>query len=108
VRREARFFVGQLVSHRRYGYRGVVAGRDPRCRADESWYFNNRTQPERAQSWYHVLVHGGVHTTYVAEENLEPYKGGEQIVHPLTRDLFGSFGNGHYQPREGVRFPTPW
>jgi heat shock protein HspQ len=108
VQRKERFFVGQLVSHRRYGYRGVIAGRDPRCRADESWYFSNRTQPERNQPWYHVLVHGGMHTTYVAEENLEPYTGGEQVVHPLTRDLFASFSAGHYQPHEGVEFPAPW
>jgi heat shock protein HspQ len=108
MRREARFFVGQLVRHRKYGYRGAIAGWDPKCRADENWYFSNRTQPERGQPWYHVLVHGGMHTTYVAEENLEPYEGGEQVVHPLTRELFASFSSGHYQPREGVEFPAPW
>ena len=108
MRRKTRFFVGELVSHRRHGYRGVIAGWDTRCQADESWYFSNRTQPERDQPWYHVLVHGGVHTTYVAEENLEPYEGGEQIVHPLTRELFASFGCGHYRLREGVEFPAQW
>ena len=25
--------------------------------------------------WYHVLVHGADHTTYVAERNLEPFEG---------------------------------
>lgn len=98
-----KFSVGQLVAHLRYGYRGVVAGWDPTCTADDGWYFGNRTQPSREQPWYHVLVHGGQHSTYVAEDNLEPYDGGEQVLHPLTRELFASFSGGCYQPREGVQ-----
>jgi heat shock protein HspQ len=108
VRREIRFSVGELVRHARFGYRGVVAGWDRRCRADHGWYSSNRTQPDRDQPWYHVLVHGGIHTTYVAEENLEAYPGGEQVVHPWTKELFESFGAGHYVPRQGVGFPAPW
>jgi len=108
MRTESRFSVGQLVAHRRYGYRGVIAGWDPECRADETWYWTNRTQPDRDQPWYHVLVHGGHHTTYVAEENLEPYEGGEQVVHPLVKRLFESFGKGRYEPREDTDFPAPW
>ena len=65
------FQVGQLVQHRRYGYRGVIAARDVRCEANEAWYFSNATTPDRGQAWYHVLVHGERHTTYVAQENLE-------------------------------------
>ncbi|MFQ5845905.1 MAG: heat shock protein HspQ, partial [Planctomycetota bacterium] len=64
-----RFEPGELVRHRRYGYRGVVAGLDPECRAGDEWYQGNLTQPDRRQPWYHVLVHGAQHTTYVAEEN---------------------------------------
>lgn len=103
-----RFAPGDLVFHRRYRYRGVVAGFDRSCRADEAWYRRNMTQPDRNQPWYHVLVHGADHTTYVAEENLEPYEGGEQVRHPLTKQLFASFSGGRYQPREGVRFPSLW
>ena len=99
------FEIGQLVCHRRYGYRGVVAARDPQCRASEDWYQNNQTQPDRDQPWYHVLVHGGEHTTYVVEENLEEDLGGEQVVHPLTRVIFEFFHSGRYTIREGVRNP---
>lgn len=101
---EPKYFIGQLVVHKHYEYRGVVAGWDPECRADDDWYFGNRTQPAREQPWYHVLVHGGEHTTYVAEENLEAYEGGEQVLHPLTRDFFASFSGGCYQPREDVEY----
>ena len=99
--------IGDLVHHKRYGYRGVVAGRDPGCRASEEWYCSNLTQPDRTRPWYHVLVHGGHHSTYVAQENLEIDEGMEQVVHPLTKIVFESFHNGRYEPREGIRFPPP-
>ncbi len=101
----AKFQVGELVHHKRYSYRGVVAGCDEKCKAPDEWYYRNNTQPARQQPWYHVLVHGGQHTTYVAEENLEPDDGGEQVVHPLTKALFESFHSGSYQPRDGISFP---
>ena len=100
------FEVGQLIQHKRYGYRGAIAGRDDRCRASDEWYHSNQTTPAREQAWYHVLVHGGRHTTYVAEENLELDQGGEQIVHPLTKMLFEYFHKGRYAPRPGVSFPS--
>lgn len=50
------FEPGQLVRHRRYGYRGVVVDRDEFCEADDEWYSKNQTQPDRDQPWYHVLV----------------------------------------------------
>ena len=96
----ARFEVGTLVSHKRYGYRGVVAGFDAECRADEAWYQSNATQPPRDQPWYHILVHGSDHTTYVAQSNLEVYKGGEQVANPLTRQFFESFHEGRYHLRQ--------
>ena len=102
-----RFPVGQLVAHKQDGYRGVVAGWDPVCRADEGWYAARPAPAARNQAWYHVLVHGG-RTAYVAEEDLEAYAGGEQVFHPLVRELFESFGGGRYHPRRGVRYSAPW
>lgn len=90
------FEIGQLVHHRRYGYRGVVFDRDAECRADEEWYFKNQTQPPRDQPWYHVLVHGATHSTYVAESNLEPDATHERIDHPMIEDVFQSFIEGQY------------
>jgi len=96
VQRKPRFEPGDLVTHRRYGYRGVVADRDAACRADDGWYLSNPTQPSRAQPWYHVLVHGGDATTYVAEENLRIYRGGEQVANPLVKRYFAAFARGRY------------
>lgn len=90
------FELGTLVEHRMYGYRGAIFGRDPRCMADDEWYESNQTQPDRGQPWYHVLVHGSEHTTYVAEENLDLDGGAEQVVHPLTHRFFSGFASGRY------------
>ncbi len=62
---------GQIVRHRRYGYRGVVVDSDLTCKADEAWYQSNQTQPDRNQPWYHVLVDGTSNTTYAAQTSLE-------------------------------------
>lgn len=97
--------IGQLVEHQRYGYRGVVVSRDSSCQASSGWYESNLTQPTREQPWYHVLVHGGDHSTYVAEENLLEDAGGEQVVHPLVATFFLYFTGGRYTPREGAAFP---
>lgn len=94
-----RFEVGQLVQHRRYAYRGAVIAVDLRCTDDDDWYLSNQTQPDREQPWYHVLVHGKAHTTYVAQSNLEEDHGGEQVIHPLARQFFEYFHRGRYQPR---------
>ena len=51
---EPKFFPGQIVRHKRYGYRGVVVDFDTTCQADETWYQSDNTQPVRNQPWYHV------------------------------------------------------
>ncbi len=93
---ECRFWRGQLIHHRRYGYRGVIFDVDPSCMADDEWYRGNRSQPTREQPWYHVLVDKAEHTTYVAEENLEDDELGERIQHPLIDELFDTFQDGRY------------
>ncbi len=90
-----KFQVGQVVHHRRYNYRGVILAYDPYCRAPETWYNRNRTQPDRNQPWYNVLVDGG-RETYVAEENLELDTSGEPVDHPLVPTFFPTFRDGRY------------
>jgi len=90
-----KYKAGELVYHKRYNYRGVVAGSDPFCKAADDWYERNRTQPDRNQAWYHVLVDGG-HETYVAEENLDPDPEARAIDHPLIEHCFTMFLGGRY------------
>jgi len=98
-----RFHPGQLVKHRRYGYRGVVVAVDSSCHASDEWYQRNKTQPLRAQPWYHVLVDGGELTTYAAETSLEEDRSGRPVEHPLVPAFFSDFTAGGY-----VRNNRPW
>jgi heat shock protein HspQ len=86
VRAPRRFEIGQLITHRRYGYRGVIVAYDSSCQAPDSWYRSNQTQPDRQQPWYHVLVHGSPVTTYAAQTSLEADDSGLPIEHPLAFD----------------------
>jgi|TARA_B100000959_G_scaffold239555_1_gene260242 heat shock protein HspQ len=97
-----RFVPGELVTHRKYGYRGVVVDFDAQCLATEEWYQSNQTQPAKDQPWYHVLVDQAAHVTYVAQSNLLPDPSGKPILHPMT-NLFFSFEDGRY-----LRNDVPW
>jgi heat shock protein HspQ len=100
VDRNPLFAPGQLVKHRNYGYRGVVADFDMTCQADEMWYYRNQSQPPRNQPWYHVLVHGSGATTYAAQTSLEADDSGEPVEHPFVAELFESFEDGRYERNE--------
>ena len=102
VEREPLFAPGQLVRHRRYDYRGVVADFDMTCQADEKWYYENQTQPPRNQPWYHVLVDASPATTYAAQTSLTADDSSEPVDHPHVSELFVSFENGRYE-RSDVR-----
>ncbi len=94
------FQVGQIVHHLRYDYRGVIVGFDVTCHADEAWYeFQTKGKsykPTRQQPWYHVLVDGASHQTYVAQQNLEPGDCSRRIDHPMVDRVFATFLDGRY------------
>lgn len=97
---ECKFFVGQVVHHRLFGYRGVVFDIDPDFQGSEAWYrAMARTRPPKDKPWYNVLVENAAHTTYVAERNLEPDPTGGPIDHPAVEVLFEGYRDGHYVPR---------
>lgn len=98
---QAKFGMGELVRHRLFGYRGVVIDADPSFQLSDEWYDQMaRTRPPRDQPWYHVLVHEGNHTTYVAERNLAPDESGEPVRHPQLSQYFTGFAAGRYHRAE--------
>ena len=100
---KARFSIGQLVHHRLFDYRGVVFDVDPVFLGTEEWYEKvAKSRPPRDRPWYHVLVDGAEHTTYVAERHLEPDVSEEAIEHPLVRRLFADLENGVYPLHRSV------
>lgn len=94
------FLSGELVFHRNYKYRGVVFKVDQHFNGSDSWYNSNKTQPDKGQPWYHVLVHGSDVTTYVAESNLEADSSLQPIEHPLIKSLFDDLFEGKYVLRK--------
>lgn len=94
---------GQVVRHKRYGYRGVIVDYDHQCQADEQWYKSNKTQPDRNQPWYHVLVDGSEGTTYAAQASLSPDTSGKPVEHPLVDRYFDDFSDGRH-----LRNGRPW
>ena len=94
----ARFAVGQLIHHRLFDYRGVIVDVDRDFQGTEEWYRTvARSRPPRDEPWYHVLVHGSDHSTYVAERNLEPDATREPIQHPMLAHFFTHFEHGRYR-----------
>ena len=95
--KHARFYVGQLVSHRLFNYRGVVVDVDAQFMGTDEWYTAVAlSRPPKDRPWYRVLVHNAVHETYVAERNLEPDSSGHAVVHPQLDDFFSGFDSGRY------------
>ena len=93
----ARFRVGQLIHHRRFDYRGVIVDVDATFQGTDEWYETMATsRPPKDQPWYHVLVDGAAHMTYVTEQNLEPDLSGEPIAHPLLDQFFDDLRDGLY------------
>ena len=97
----AKFAVGDLIHHRLFDYRGVVVDVDPEFQSTEEWYRQvARSRPPKDRPWYHVLVDGAMHTTYVAEQNLEPDESDQPVEHPLLAQFFSRFEAGRYVPND--------
>jgi heat shock protein HspQ len=97
------FRAGDLVHHRRYGYRGVIVSADVCCQTPDMLTGQNQSLPPREQPWYHVLVHGAPRVAYAAQSSLKPDASGRPIRHPLVAHYFGALVEGRYERNE-----RPW
>ena len=94
---KVKFSVGELVHHRLFDYRGVIVDVDHNFQATEEWYEAvAKSRPPKNKPWYHVLVNGSDHSTYVAEQNLEADEVVEPINHPMVEHFFSGFDHGRY------------
>lgn len=92
-----KFAIGEVVHHRKYDYRGVIVDVDPVFQGTDEWYEEMAvSRPPKDRPWYHVLVDGAEHSTYVAEQHLEPDPSGHQIEHPALGQFFNRFERGRY------------
>lgn len=92
-----KFYIGQVVHHKLFDYRGVIVDVEPEfCGTDEWYELVARSKPPKNKPWYHVLPDGSNHQTYVAERNLESDKTGQPVKHPSLNLYFTEFKNGIY------------
>ena len=85
------------LGHRLFEYRGVIVDVDPNFQSTEEWYeLVAKSLPPKDKPWYHVLVHESMHSTYVAERNLELDESAIPIKHPMLEHFFSRFENGRY------------
>ena len=95
--KSVKFYIGQVVHHKLFDYRGVVIDVEPKfCGSDEWYELVARSKPPKDRPWYHVLPDGSRHQTYVAERNLEVDKSGQPVSHPELKLYFTEFKNGIY------------
>ena len=91
------FHVGQVIHHKKFGYRGVIYAVDQTFQLSDEWYDQvARSRPPKDKPWYHVLVDGHFHTTYVAERRLELSDDEGPVEHPMLHRYFDTFGDGFY------------
>jgi len=96
----ARFSLGQVVHHRDLDYRGVIVDVDPVFLGDGETAAQAVSENEPLdRPWYHVLVNGREHATYVSESSLLADESGEPVRHPSLTLFFEDFEGDHYVPR---------
>ena len=86
----ASYRIGDIVRHKDHGYKGLIFDVDAIFCQTEEWYeLMASSNPPKDVPWYHVLVDGEDHTTYVPQDNLLACDSGNQeIDHPLVRHFF--------------------
>lgn len=91
------FYIGQIVHHKKFDYRGVIIDVDAEFCGSEEWYQQvARSRPPKDKPWYHVLVDNSDQLTYVAERHLEEDPTKEPVNHPAIAMYFDGFDNGVY------------
>ncbi|WP_114327365.1 heat shock protein HspQ [Candidatus Colwellia aromaticivorans] len=97
----AKFYIGQIIYHNRFNYRGVIVGIDAVFSHSEYWYENMATsRPPKDRPWYHVLVDQSLQSTYVAERNLLVNDDSSQINHHLLGHYFDKYDGKRYYSKQ--------
>ena len=90
------FEAGQIIHHKKFDYRGVIASIDRTFSGSDDWYEKvARSRPPKDKPWYRVLVHGG-QETYVAERHLELDDSGLAVENPALGIYFDELKDGRY------------
>ena len=99
----ARFAIGEVVQHRRFGFRGVIFDVDPVFANSEEWYeaIPEDIRPAKDQPFYHLLADNGdgSYVAYVSQQNLVHDDSDEPVDHPAIAGLFDGYDGNRYTLR---------
>ena len=97
----ARFFIGQIVRHRIFPFRGVIFDVDPEFDNTEEWYMSipEEARPRKDQPFYHLFAENSEseYIAYVSEQNLLPDDAAGPVRHPRIGEIFDGPVDGAYQ-----------
>ncbi|WP_368345350.1 heat shock protein HspQ [Pelagovum sp. HNIBRBA483] len=100
LKTRAKYYLGQVVRHRKHPFRGVVFDVDPQFNNTEEWYqaIPEEIRPSKDQPYYHLLAENdqSYYVAYVSEQNLIADYSGVPVKHPDLEDFFGPFTDGYY------------
>ena len=100
LKTQAKYYLGQVLRHRKHNFRGVVFDVDAMFANTQEWYdaIPEDSRPSKNQPFYHLLAENSdnFYVAYVSEQNLVPDQSGEPVSHPDLSDLFGDFEDGRY------------
>ena len=104
--RDAKFGIGEVVSHRFRPFRGVIFDVDPLFNHTEDWWLSipEEVRPSKDQPYYHVFAEtdDSTYVAYVSEQNLisDPAEG--PCRHPQLELVFDGYEDGRYVPKQRV------
>lgn len=105
--REAKFFIGQVVRHRIYPFRGVIFDVDPEFSNTEEWWQSipEDVRPSRDQPFYHLFAENEEteYVAYVSEQNLVIDDSGSPVRNTQIDELFDRDDEGGYRLKPGTR-----
>ncbi|MBP0617483.1 heat shock protein HspQ [Jiella mangrovi] len=97
----ARFYIGQIVRHRMFPFRGVIFDVDPEFDNTEEWYESipAGVRPRKDQPFYHLFAENAEseYIAYVSEQNLVPDETGAPVRHPEVGEMFVGPIDGAYR-----------
>jgi heat shock protein HspQ len=101
--REAKFFIGQVVRHRVYPFRGVIFDVDPEFANTEEWWQSipEEVRPSKDQPFYHLFAENAEteYVAYVSEQNLVIDDSGKPVSNAQIELMFDRDKNGSYKPK---------
>ncbi len=101
--RIAKFYIGQVVKHKIYPFRGVIFDVDPEFDNSDEWYDSipEEIRPSKDQPFYHLFAENeeSEYVAYVSEQNLQLDETDEPLRHPQVDEVFERTSDGSYTTR---------